>query len=111
MYFDDALWAHAICVSEEVQVMDLGKLNDVVLCHLLVMGAWDWDAKDGGELHQLTKVMRHATTMASCLLPRILEGETKVSTASLIKIWLMLSLNRMPSLTPKSSSTRRNWTN
>ena len=64
-------------------MIDKGRLN------LLAMGAWDWDAKDGGELHQ---VMRHTIVMASHLLPRILEGETKVSNALLIKTWLMLSL-------------------
>ena len=73
-------------------MMDKGRLNDLVLCHLLVMGAWDWDAKDGGELHQATRAMRHVTVMTSCLLLRIFEGETKVSTALLIKTWLMLSL-------------------
>ena len=82
--FDDTLWAYTICVSEEVWVMDKGRLNDLVLHHLLVMGAWDWDAKDGGELHQVMRAMRHVTVM-SPLLPRILKGETKVSTASSIK--------------------------
>ena len=95
---DDTLWAYAICVLEEVWVLDPDKLNNLVLHHLLVIGAWDWDQKDRGELHQVTRAMRHATAMMSCLLPRILKGETKVSTASLIKTWLMLSSNRMPSV-------------
>ena len=43
-----------ICVSEEVWILDPGRLNDLVLYHLLVIGAWDWDQKDGGELHQAT---------------------------------------------------------
>ena len=71
--------------------MDKSRLNDLVLYYLLVMGAWDWDAKDGGELHQVMRAMRHTTVMMSCLLPQILEGETKVSTALSIKTWLMLS--------------------
>ena len=81
---------YAIHVLEEVWVIDKGGLNDPVLCCLLAMGAWDWDAKDGGELHQVMRAMRHATVMMSCLLLRILEGDTKVSTASSIKTWLML---------------------
>ena len=92
-------------------MMDKGRLNDLVLCHLLVMGAWDLDQKDGGELHQAMRAMRHVTAMASHLLPRILEGETKVSTALSIKTCLMLSLTRMPSLMPRLSSIRRNFTN
>ena len=78
LYFNDALWAYTIHVSEEVWVLDPDKLNDPVLRCLLVMGAWDWDQKDRGELHQANWVMRHATAMASHLLPRILDGETKV---------------------------------
>ena len=72
--------------------MDKDRLNDPVLCHLLAVGAWNWDQKDGGELHQATQAMRHVTAMTSHLLPRILKGETKVNTALLIKTWLMLSL-------------------
>ena len=83
---------YVICVSEEIWVMDKGRLNDLVLHCLLVMGAWNWDQRDGGELHQATRVMRHVTVMMSCLLPRILDGESKVSTALLIKTWLMLFL-------------------
>ena len=81
-------------------MMDKGRLNDLVLCHLLAMGAWDWDQKDGGELHQATRAMKHVTVMTSHLLPRILEGETKVSTASSSKTLLMLSLLRIPSWRP-----------
>ena len=101
---------YAICVLEEVCVMDKGRLNNPVLHCLLAMGAWDWDAKDGGELHQVTRVMRHVTVITSHLLPRNLEGETKVSTALLIKTWLMLSFNRALSLMPRLSSIRRNST-
>ena len=94
LYFDNTLWAYTIWVLEEVQVIDKGRLNNPVLHHLLAMGAWDWDQRDGGELHQATRAMRHAMAMTSCLLSRILKGETKVSTASSIKTWLMLSLLR-----------------
>ena len=71
--------------------MDKGRLNNPVLHHLLAMGAWDWDTKDGGELHQAMRAMGHATAMTSHLLLRILKGETKVGTAWSIKTWLMLS--------------------
>ena len=87
--------------------MDKDRLNDLVLCYPLVMGAWDLDAKDGGELHQVTRAMRHAMVMTSCLMPRILEGETKVSTTSLIKTWLMLSFTKTPSWMPGSIFTIR----
>ena len=55
-------------------MIDKGRLNDLVLCCLLAMGAWDWDQKDGGELHQATRAMRHVMVIMSCLLPRILDG-------------------------------------
>jgi len=30
---------------------DHEKVKDPVLCHLMAMGAWDWDKKDGAELN------------------------------------------------------------
>ena len=42
------------------------------------MGAWDWDKKEGTELHQATRVMQFLTALVSHLLPRILDLEAKV---------------------------------
>ena len=78
MYNDDALWAYSIQVSEEIQVVDHTKVKDPVLCHLMVMGAWDWDKKESAELHQATRVMWFSTVLVSHLVPRILDLEAKV---------------------------------
>ena len=58
--------------------MDHEKVNDLVLHHLMVMGAYDWDQKDRGELNQVTRVIWFVTALGSHFLPRILELETKV---------------------------------
>ena len=63
---------------EEIQVADHTKVKDPVLCHLIAMGAWDWDKKEGAELHQATRAMWFLTMLVSCLVPRILELEAKV---------------------------------
>ena len=57
---------------------DHEKVKDPVLHCLMAMGAWDWDKKDGAELNQATRAMQFSTTLVSCLLPRILDGEAKV---------------------------------
>ena len=44
----------------------------------MVMGAWDWDKKEGAELHQAMRVMRFSTVLVSRLIPRILGLEAKV---------------------------------
>ena len=51
LYNDDALWAYLIHVSEEIWVADHTKVKDPVLRRLMVMGAWDWDKKEGAELY------------------------------------------------------------
>ena len=58
--------------------MDHTKVKDPVLCHLMAMGAWDWDKKEGAELHQATRAMWFLTALVSHLIPRILELEAKV---------------------------------
>ena len=63
---------------EEIQVVDHTKVKDPVLCHLIAMGAWDWDKKEGAELHQAIRAMWFLTMLVSCLVPRILELEAKV---------------------------------
>jgi len=44
----------------------------------MVMGAWDWDKKEGAELNQATRAMRFSTALVSRLLPRVLDLEAKV---------------------------------
>lgn len=78
LYYNNTLWAYVICVLEEIWVSKPGVINNPVLCCLMMMGAWDWDKKDSSELHQATRAMRHSTALVSCLLLKILEGETKV---------------------------------
>ena len=78
LYNDDALWAYSIQVSEEIQVVDHTKVKDPVLRHLMVMGAWDWDKKEGAKLHQATRMMQFSTALVSRLVPRILDLEAKV---------------------------------
>ena len=58
--------------------MDHTKLKDPVLHHLMVMGAWDWDKKEGAKVHQATRAMWFSTTLVSRLVPRILGLEAKV---------------------------------
>ena len=78
LYNDDALWAYLIHVSEEIWVADHTKVKDLVLCHLMAMGTWDWDKKEGTKLHQATRAMQFSTALISCLVPRILGLEAKV---------------------------------
>ena len=65
-------------MSEEIQVADHTKVKDLVLCRLMVMGAWDWDKKEGAELHQATRAMQFSTALVSRLVTRILGLEAKV---------------------------------
>ena len=58
--------------------MDHTKVKDPVLHRLMAMGAWDWDKKEGAELHQATRAMWFLTMLISHLVPRILNLEAKV---------------------------------
>ena len=78
LHNDDALWAYLIQVLEEIRVADHTKVKDPVLHCLMAMGAWDWDKKEGAELHQATRAMRFSTALVSRLIPRILGLEAKV---------------------------------
>ena len=78
LYNDNTLWAYLICVSEEIWVADNTKVKDPVLHCLMAMGAWDWDNKDGAELHQATRAIQFSTALVSHLVPRILGLEAKV---------------------------------
>ena len=74
----DALWAYLIQVSEELPKIDREKLNNLVLCCLMMMGMWDWLKGEGEDLHQATRAIRFLTAVASWLLPMILDREAKV---------------------------------
>ena len=63
---------------EEIQVVDHTKVKDPVLHHLMAMGAWDWDKKEGTELHQAMRVIWFSTALVGHLVPRILGLEAKV---------------------------------
>ena len=78
LYNDDTLWVYLICVLEEIRVVDHTKVKDLVLRCLMAMGAWDWDKKEGAELHQAIRAMWFSTALVSCLIPRILGLEAKV---------------------------------
>ena len=78
LYNDDTLWAYLIHMLEEICIADHTKVKDPVLCCLMAMGAWDWDKKEGAELHQAMRVMRFSTALVSHLVPRILGLEAKV---------------------------------
>ena len=63
---------------EEIWVADHTKVKDPVLRCLMAMGAWDWDKKEGTELHQAMRAMQFSTALVSRLVPRILGLEAKV---------------------------------
>ena len=68
---DDVLWLYSIRNSEVLRLWDSDAIHDPVLYRLFHMGIYDWSEADckGPEL---THAMRHATSLASCLLDRIL---------------------------------------
>ena len=77
LFFDDRLWAHMICGAEWLRVVDRSKINDPSLLSLLRMGVLDWKAPNN-RLHQVTQAIRHGTTVALRLLPRIMKLESWV---------------------------------
>ena len=77
LYFDDRLWAHMIRGAKWLRVIDRTKINDTSLLSLLRMGILDWKAPNN-RLHQATQAIRHGTTIALRLLPRILKLESRV---------------------------------
>ena len=77
LYFDNRLWAHMIRGAEWLCVVDQTKINDASLLSLLRMGVLDWKAPNHC-LHQATQAIRHGTTIALQLLPRIMKLESQV---------------------------------
>jgi len=65
LFNDDVLWAYLIQALEELPKMDREKLNDPVLCHLMMMGMWDWLKEEGGDLHQATRAICFLTAVTS----------------------------------------------
>ena len=88
LYFDDRLWAHMIQGAEWLREVDWTKINDTPLLSLLRMGVLDWKAPNN-HLHQATQAIRHGTTVALRLLPRIIRLESRVRRVT--KRWLNLS--------------------
>ena len=88
LYFDDWLWAHMIRGAEWLRVVDWMKINDASLLSLLRMGVLNWRAPNN-RLHQTTQAIRHGTTVAFRLLPRIMKLESRVRRVT--KRWLNLS--------------------
>ena len=68
---DDALWLYSIRNSEVLRLWDSDLIRDDVLHRLFHMGIYDWSEADR-KGPESTRAMRHATSMASCLLDRIL---------------------------------------
>ena len=77
LFFDDRLWAHMIRGAEWLRVVDRPKINNASLLSLLRMGVLDWKAPNH-RLYQATQAIRHGTTIALRLLPRILKLESRV---------------------------------
>ena len=63
--------------AEWLRVVDWTKIQDASLLSLLRMGVLDWKAPNN-HLHQATQAIRHGTTIALWLLPRILKLESQV---------------------------------
>ena len=68
---DDALWLYTIRNSEVLRLWESDAVNAPVLYKLFHMGIYDWSEADR-KGPESTRAMRHATSMASCLLDRIL---------------------------------------
>ena len=90
--------------AEWLCVVDWMKINDALLLLLLRMGVLDWKAPNN-HLHQAMQVIRHGTTIALRLLPRIMKLESRVrrvirrclkSSNTLLYRWTMLRWNGEP---------------
>ena len=79
----DALWAFMIRLSDQMREDDFkqGMMKDPVLWRLLKMGVWDWRGEDV-LLNQTVPAVRHATALASRMLPRLFKLEKKVGLVS-----------------------------
>ena len=70
LYNDDAIHAFRIWMSEELQVLDLAKVNDPTLKRLLNMGCFDWKAPNS--VSGPGNGIAYSAVVTSRLLPRIL---------------------------------------
>ena len=70
LYNDDAIHAFWIRMLEELQVLDLAKVNDLTLKRLLDMGCFDWKAPNS--VSGPGNGIAYSAVVASRLLPRIL---------------------------------------
>ena len=70
LYNNDAIHVFWIRMSEELQVLDLAKVNDPTLKRLLNMGCFDW--KTPNSVSGSRNGIAYSAVVASRLLPRIL---------------------------------------
>jgi len=73
---DDAIHAYQIRMSEELQMLDLARVNDPVLKRLLDMGCFDW--KSPNSVSSPGNGIAYSAIVVSRLLPRLLKVEDKV---------------------------------
>ena len=70
LYNNDAIHAFWIQMSEELRVLDLAKVNNLVLKRLLDMGYFNW--KTPNSVSGPGNGIAYSTVVTSRLLPRIL---------------------------------------
>ena len=75
-HLDDALWLYSIRNSEVLRLWDSDVIHDPVLYQLFHMGIYDWSEADR-KGPESTRAMRHATSLASCLLNHILDDSKR----------------------------------
>ena len=68
---DDVLWLYSIRNSEVLCLWDSDAIRDPVLYRLFYMGIFDWSEADR-KGPESTRAMRHAMSLVSCLLDRIM---------------------------------------
>ena len=70
LHNDDALWAYAMRVSEELWILDRQHLNNNTIYCLLCMGIYDWKGKD-----KLLNQAGQAVCLSSAMSTRFVEVE------------------------------------
>ena len=70
LHNNDAIHVFQIWTSEELQVLDLAKLDDPVLKRLLNMGCFDWKAPNS--ISSPGNGIAYSTVVMSRLLPQVL---------------------------------------
>ena len=74
LYDHDTLLGYMLWGSDQLRGWNHNKISDLVLVCLLEMGLWDGTYPD----NKYTFNLCHSTTIATCLLPRIMALEKKV---------------------------------